>query len=176
MIHKHSGHDCATLHHFCPFCSFRLVWQFLGHFAEMRVTKQKVPNICECGRSRNIYKCYRNAIQKVSTWYPNAIKIGSIRLVLDSFLKIKDMTQGPAPWQWLLRAASAVPRVFGMQWWFQRFNPGTFFKHEAIGIIHDHYLYLLDRSKYDETANQRLGGLAASAGCVSGPFPLANDS
>ena len=55
MIHKHCGHDCATLHHFCPFCPFCLVWQFLGRFAEKRVTKQKVLNIWECGRSRYKY-------------------------------------------------------------------------------------------------------------------------
>ena len=52
MIHKHCGHDCATLHHFCPFCPFCLVWRFLGRFAEKRDTKQKVLNIWECGRSR----------------------------------------------------------------------------------------------------------------------------
>ena len=52
MIHKHCGHDCATLHHFCPFCPFCLVWQFLGRFPEKRLTKQKVLNIWERGRSR----------------------------------------------------------------------------------------------------------------------------
>ena len=45
MIHKHCGHDCATFHHFSPFCPFCLVWQFLGRFAEKRVTKQKNGNV-----------------------------------------------------------------------------------------------------------------------------------
>ena len=32
---------CIPVHHFCPFCSFCLVWQCLGGFAEKRVTMPK---------------------------------------------------------------------------------------------------------------------------------------
>ena len=63
MIHKHCGHDCATLRHFCPFCPFCLVWHPLGRFAEKRVTKQKV-NIWECGRSKVVPKWRRIAVQQ----------------------------------------------------------------------------------------------------------------
>ena len=47
------GYVWVILDHFCTFCHFCLVWQFVASFHEKWVTRQKDQNKSPCGRYRS---------------------------------------------------------------------------------------------------------------------------